>query len=170
MFSENDKRFAINKRSMDWNPTDDRYTLHLLRFRISFCLFALGGWHETLPSMRRKKLCGRAGPSAARWPETAVEKTPVLTCWFWSELVPVGSAHRQEPVAQVQVVALLRCYAAHHLNIRERSARSGPCQVFLPHNGQRFIQGNGKISIFISWKTLGAHVWCYMNRMTGYLG
>lgn len=38
-----------------------------------------------------------------------------LTCWFWSELVPVGSAHSQEPVTQVQVEALLRCYSADNL-------------------------------------------------------
>lgn len=44
------------------------------------------------------------------------ENSGFLTCWFWSELVPVGSAHGQEPVAQVQVVALLCCYAADHLN------------------------------------------------------
>lgn len=42
-----------------------------------------------------------------------------LTCWFWCELVPVGGAHGQETVAQVQVEALLCCYTADHLSMNK---------------------------------------------------
>lgn len=39
----------------------------------------------------------------------------VLTCRLGSEFVPVGGAHGQQPVAQVQVEALLSSHTAHHL-------------------------------------------------------
>lgn len=47
------------------------------------------------------------------------QEYPGLTCWFWGELVPVGGAHGQETVAQVQVEALLCCYTADHLRVSE---------------------------------------------------
>lgn len=43
------------------------------------------------------------------------QKVWVLTCGLGGELVPVGSAHGQQPVAQVQVEALLSSDATHHL-------------------------------------------------------
>lgn len=38
-----------------------------------------------------------------------------LTCGLRSEFVPVGGTHSQQPVAQVQVKALLSGDATHHL-------------------------------------------------------
>lgn len=38
-----------------------------------------------------------------------------LTCRLGGELVPVGGAHSQQPVAQVQVEALLSSHSTHHL-------------------------------------------------------
>lgn len=56
-----------------------------------------------------------AGDDSEKINETK-KKNSGITCWFWSELVPIGRTHGQEPIAQVQVEALLRCYATHHLN------------------------------------------------------
>lgn len=47
-------------------------------------------------------------------------KIESLTCRLGSELVPVGSAHGQQPVAQVQVKPLLSSDAAHHLEEERR--------------------------------------------------
>lgn len=44
-----------------------------------------------------------------------------LTCRFGREFVPVGSAHSQQPVAQVQVKPLLSSDAAHHLGEEKKS-------------------------------------------------
>lgn len=50
-----------------------------------------------------------------------------LTCRFGRELVPVGSTHCQQPVAQIQVKPLLSGYAAHHLE--ERAAHENRSRV-----------------------------------------
>lgn len=62
------------------------------------------------------------------------EEYPGLTCWFWGELVPVGGAHGQQTVAQVQVEALLRCYTADHLRMSgdTRLKRAGLCEGNVP--------------------------------------
>lgn len=44
-----------------------------------------------------------------------------LTCRLGSELVPVGGAHGQQPVAQVQVKPLLSSDATHHLEEERRT-------------------------------------------------
>lgn len=52
-----------------------------------------------------------------------------LTCRLGRELVPVGSTHCQQPVAQIQVKPLLSGYAAHHLE--ERAAHENRRRVNL---------------------------------------
>lgn len=63
-----------------------------------------------------------------------LSKVVGLTCRLGSELVPVGGAHSQQPVAQVQVKPLLSSYATHHLEeerqimstVSERSSLNTP--------------------------------------------
>lgn len=50
----------------------------------------------------------------------------MLTCGLGGELVPVGGAHGQQPVAQVQVEALLSSDATHHLEGRAAERECGP--------------------------------------------
>lgn len=54
------------------------------------------------------------------------QKVRVLTCGLGGELVPVGGAHGQQPVAQVQVEALLSSDATHHLEGRAAERECGP--------------------------------------------
>lgn len=68
-----------------------------------------------------------------------------LTCRLGGELVPVGGAHSQQPVAQVQVEALLSSHTTHHLQegpaFRQVFARPQRLKVTSSMNAQRSGSG-----------------------------
>lgn len=62
-----------------------------------------------------------------------------LTCRLGSELVPVGSTHCQQPIAQVQVKALLSSYATHHLEEEWIMSTAAVAQAFHLEQPHHFI-------------------------------
>lgn len=48
-----------------------------------------------------------------------LSKAASLTCRLGGKFVPVGSTHSQQPVAQVQVKALLSSNTTHHLGTKQ---------------------------------------------------
>lgn len=130
----NNHQLAINLNMKLMNNQPVTTLLSKKQFLLWSVRVFCGLQEQWVGMMKRRQKCrqelwartGRHGQMAwdGGWENSA------LTCWFWSELVPVGSAHGQEPISQVQVEALLRCYTADHLNIKTaRSTRWGQDQT-----------------------------------------